>query len=46
MVPNNPETLKHWVKDPQQIKEGCLMPAFGLTQSEGDDIVRYLLSLN
>jgi cytochrome c oxidase subunit 2 len=46
MVPNTPENLKHWVKDPQEIKEGCLMPAFGLTQSEGDDVVKYLLSLN
>ena len=31
MVPNTPENLRRWVADPQQIKPGCLMPAFGLS---------------
>jgi cytochrome c oxidase subunit 2 len=55
MVPNDPEDrplndlagsmLLAWVTDPQRIKPGCLMPAFGLTDRERDDIVRYLLTL-
>ena len=45
MVPNTPENLRRWVADPQQIKPGCLMPAFGLSDRERDDIVRYLLTL-
>jgi cytochrome c oxidase subunit 2 len=45
MVPNKAEELRRWVADPQQIKPGCLMPAFGLSSKEQDDIVRYLLTL-
>jgi cytochrome c oxidase subunit II len=45
MVPNTPENLRRWVADPQPIKPGCLMPAFGLSDQQRSEIVRYLLSL-
>lgn len=45
MVPNNRDELHRWVKDPQKIKPGCLMPAFGLNRDELDRIVDYLLTL-
>jgi cytochrome c oxidase subunit 2 len=45
MVKNTPDYLRRWVTDPQQIKPGCLMPAFGLSDRERDDIVDYLLTL-
>jgi len=45
MIENNPENLRRWVTNPQQIKSGCLMPAFGLSDKERDDIVRYLRTL-
>jgi cytochrome c oxidase subunit 2 len=45
MVENTREKLSRWVADPQQIKPGCLMPAFGLGDRERDNIVRYLLTL-
>ncbi len=45
MVENNAENLRRWVADPQQIKPGCLMPAFGLRDQEREDMVCYLLSL-
>ena len=45
VVENSPENLRRWVADPQQIKPGCLMPAFGLEDREREDIVRYLLTL-
>jgi cytochrome c oxidase subunit 2 len=45
MVENNPENLRRWVADPQQTKPGCLMPAFGLSDRERDDVVNYLLTL-
>jgi cytochrome c oxidase subunit II len=44
-VPNTPENLRRWVLDPQTIKPGCLMPAFGLGERDRDEIVRYLLTL-
>ncbi len=45
MIPNTPENLRRWVADPQAIKPGCLMPAFGLTERELDLVVRYLGTL-
>jgi cytochrome c oxidase subunit 2 len=45
MVLNTPEILRRWVADPQPIKPGCLMPAFGLSDRECNDIVSYLRTL-
>jgi cytochrome c oxidase subunit 2 len=47
MIENDAEgkNLRRWVADPQKIKPGCLMPAFGLGERDRDDIVRYLLTL-
>lgn len=45
MVPNTPDNLRRWIADPQKLKEGALMPAFGLSKSDQEAIVRYLLSL-
>jgi cytochrome c oxidase subunit 2 len=45
MIPNNREMLRKWIVDPQSIKPGCLMPAFGLSEREADLIVDYLMTL-
>ena len=42
---NNPADLRPWVADPQKIKPGCLMPAFGLSNQNVDLVVRYLQTL-
>jgi cytochrome c oxidase subunit II len=44
-VKNTADSLRAWVNDPQQIKEGCLMPDMQLSQQELDQIVAYLLTL-
>jgi cytochrome c oxidase subunit 2 len=44
-VPNNPATLRAWVRDPQTLKAGCLMPNMQLTDNEVDQIVAYLQTL-
>jgi len=44
-IANTRENLREWIADPQQIKPGCLMPAFGLSDRELDDVVSYLESL-
>ena len=44
-APYTPETLRAWVKNPQAMKEGCLMPDMQLSDQELDQIVAYLLTL-
>jgi len=48
MVPNDRagDNLRAWVKDPQKIKPGCLMPAFGLSDNELKKLTDYLLTLD
>jgi cytochrome c1 len=46
MIANDRDNLRMWLADPQQIKLGCLMPAFGLSSREIDEIVAYLSTLN
>ena len=45
MVPNTLTNLRKWVHDPHSIKPGCLMPAFGLSATEEEEIVSYLRTL-
>jgi cytochrome c oxidase subunit 2 len=45
MVPNSPEGLRQWVDDPQKVKPGCLMPAFGMSRRDRDLVVGYLGTL-
>jgi cytochrome c oxidase subunit II len=44
-APLNAETLRSWVRDPQVLKPGCLMPNMGMSDQEVDQIVAYLLTL-
>jgi cytochrome c oxidase subunit II len=46
MIPNTKENLRAWIKDPQEIKPGCLMPNMQLTDPQLDAVVRYLATLN
>jgi cytochrome c oxidase subunit II len=45
IIENNEENLRRWITDPQNIKQGCLMPAFGLSERDQDLIIDYLLTL-
>jgi cytochrome c oxidase subunit 2 len=45
MIPNTAENLHAWVKDPQVIKPGNLMPNMQLNAHELDAVVNYLSSL-
>jgi cytochrome c oxidase subunit 2 len=42
---NTPQDLKAWLRDPQAIKPGCLMPDMQLTDTELDAVVSYLVTL-
>jgi cytochrome c oxidase subunit 2 len=42
---NTPESLRVWLKEPDAIKPGSLMPAMKMTDAELDALVRYMQSL-
>ena len=44
-VENTPENLRVWLKDPDAIKPGSLMPAMKMTDPELDALVGYMQSL-
>ncbi|MBV9959606.1 MAG: cytochrome c oxidase subunit II [Acidobacteria bacterium] len=44
-APNTPAGLRAWVRDPQAVKVGCLMPNMQMTDEEVDKIVAYLQTL-
>jgi cytochrome c oxidase subunit 2 len=44
-VPNTPEQLKAWLRDPNTLKPGALMPAMQLDDGRLDALVAYLLTL-
>lgn len=45
MIKLTHDNLHKWIKDPQDEKAGCLMPAFGLDERKVDLITDYLMSL-
>jgi cytochrome c oxidase subunit 2 len=45
IIPNSRDNLRRWIADPQAVKPGCLMPAFGLSDQELDLVVDYLATL-
>jgi len=44
-VRNTPQNLRRWIDNPQKLKQGCLMPAMGLSDSQLDAITAYMESL-
>lgn len=45
-VPNNPENLQTWVRDPRDVKPETLMPDVGVSAVDARDIVAYLYTLD
>jgi cytochrome c len=45
-LPNNPEQLVAFIRDPQALVPGTTMPTVGLTESQARDIAAYLWSLS
>lgn len=44
-LPNQPEELVRWIRDPQAIEPGTAMPNLDVSESEARDIAAYLFSL-
>ena len=45
VAPNDEQNLRSWLKDPQTLKPGCLMPNMQLTDNQVDAILAYLRTL-
>jgi cytochrome c oxidase subunit II len=45
MIPNTRDNLRQWIKDPNTIKPGCLMPAMQLSEDQLDQVTNYLETL-
>lgn len=44
-LPNTPENLMRWIRDPQEILPGTAMPTLGVTERDVRDIAAYLYTL-
>jgi cytochrome c1 len=44
-VPNTPDNLVRWVREPQAIEPRTAMPAQGLSEQEARDVAAYLYTL-
>ena len=44
-LPNTPDNLVRWIKDPKAVEPGTAMPDLGLTDDEARDVAAYLYTL-
>lgn len=44
-LPNSPDNMIRWIRDPQSVEPGTLMPEMGVTEQDGKDIAAYLYTL-
>lgn len=44
-LPNTPENLAHWIRDPRKIDPHTAMPALGVSEEDANDMVAYLMTL-
>lgn len=43
--PNTPDNLIAWLRDPQALEPGTIMPTLGLTEAEARDLAAFLATL-
>jgi cytochrome c len=44
-LPNTPDNMVRWIRDPQRVEPGTAMPALGLTDQQARDVAAYLYTL-
>jgi len=44
-LPNSPDNMIRWIRDPQGVEPGTAMPELGVTEQDGKDIAAYLYTL-
>jgi cytochrome c len=45
LLPNTPDNLVHWMRDPQSVVPGNAMPDTGLDERQARDVAAYLYTL-
>lgn len=45
-LPNSPENLVRWLRDPRAVEPATAMPALGLSEQQAQDIAAYLDTLH
>jgi cytochrome c1 len=45
MLPNTPEHLERWIRNPEAVKPGTAMPNAQVTEADARDMVAYLYRL-
>jgi cytochrome c2 len=44
-LPNEPQNMIRWIRDPQAIEPGSAMPEMGINEQDGRDIAAFLYTL-
>lgn len=44
-LPNSPDNLVRWIRNPKAIESGTAMPALGLSDYDAHDVAAYLYTL-
>lgn len=44
-LPNTPDNLVKWIRDPQSVEPGTAMPKLGLSEEQARDVAAYLYTL-
>jgi cytochrome c2 len=44
-LPNEPQNMIRWIREPQAVSPGTVMPEMGVTEQDGRDIAAYLYTL-
>lgn len=44
-LPNTPDNLKRWIREPQSVESGSAMPNMNVTERDARDIAAYLYTL-
>ncbi len=44
-LPNNPATLVAWIRFPERVRPGTLMPDLGVSEQDGRDLAAFLYTL-
>lgn|SRR6476619_2405608 len=45
ILPNTPEALIHWIRDPKAVNPKTAMPTLGVSEGEATDIAAYIHSI-